>query len=181
MGFLESIFFRNWPRPLEGGRRPDLTLDLKAGALGEIKLYGSSEKLKENLGPPASWSQWHSHGRWHYPELGIWFEASKQGIIEGINLEVREGNIYDHCPGWKARWQAWNGSIWFPAGPKLSALTVKQGDFLKLVGEPDNRDDDPEGPEFMYCEPPRFTDVGFDVEFTSTGDLLELTVYALRD
>jgi hypothetical protein len=66
-------------------------------------------------------------------------------------------------------------------GNSLSALTAKKEDFIKLVGEPDDRDDDPEGPEFYYCESPRFKDFGFDVEFTHRGELSGLELYSLRD
>lgn len=180
MGIMERLFFRNWPQPHTGGVLLDLNLDLTAGALGQFTINGSAEKLKELLGAPASWSRWKYRQQWHYPELGVWFDTSKEGILEGINLVIREEALYASCPGWIVRWKPWSGSIRFEKGNRIPALAAKKEDFIKLVGEPEDRDDDPENPEFMYSDSPRFKDFGFDVDFTPKGELSGLDIYSTR-
>jgi hypothetical protein len=150
MGLMEKIFFRNWPPPHASGMLFDLNLDLVTGALGQFFINGRVEKLKEGLGAPAHWKSWKYKQRWHYPERGVWFASSKEGILERINLIIRDEANYPICPGWKELWKPWAGSIRLGRGNSLSALTAKKEDFIKLVGEPDDRDDDPEGPEFYY-------------------------------
>jgi len=179
MGLLEKIFFRDWPQPHKAGLLLDLTLDLSAGALGPFSINGSDGQLKELLGAPANWKRWKNSQQWHYPELGIWFDSSKDGILEGINLIVREEGLYEICPGWKERWKPWSGSIRFERG-SVPALSATKDDFIKLVGEPDERDDDPEDPEFTYSDSPRFKDFCFDVELTPKGELSGLDIYSTR-
>src|SRR5690348_3224347 len=180
MGLLENIFFRDWPRPLETGSLPDLTLDLNGAALGPFAIDHFTQKLKDRLGPPANWRRWKNKRQWHYPELGMWFESSKEGELEMINLIVREENNYAICPGWIERWKPWSGSIRFQSGDILPALSAKSDDFIKWAGDPDDRYDDKDEHEFYYCEEPRFTNFGFDVEFTSTGELSGLEIYSQR-
>ncbi len=181
MGLMEKLFFRNWPRPLDTRGRPDLALDLYTGAVGSFQVNSKAESLKEKLGPPASWNRWRNRGAWHYPELGIWFETSKAGMIESIHLVSREGDQYEYCPGWKGLWKPWTGSIRFPDGTRVPALDVKPDHFISYAGEPDQRDDDPDGNEFIYCDPPRFSNFGFDVEFTAGGEFSGLELYSTRD
>jgi hypothetical protein len=180
MGLLEKIFFRDWPQPHKGGLLLDLTLDLSAGALGQFSINGSTGKLKELLGAPANWKRWKYRQQWHYPEFGVWFDSSKEGILEGIYIIVREEASYSICPGWKERLKPWTGTIRFERGNRLSALAATKEDFIKLVGEPEERDDDPEDPEFMYTDSTRFRDFGFDVEFTAKGELSGLDIYSTR-
>jgi hypothetical protein len=181
MGLLEKIFFRDWPRPLETRSAPDLSLDLVSKSLGPFTIDKSAESLKERLGPPANWRVWKNKRRWHYPELGVWFESSKDGVLERISLSVREESSYANCPGWTERWKPWSGSIRFPSGDILPALTTKLDDFIKFAGEPDDRYDDEEEHELYYCEEPRFCDYGFDVDFTVAGELSALELYSQRE
>lgn len=78
MGLLEKIFFRDWPQPHSGGLLLDLTLDLSAGALGQFCVNGSDRNLRDLLGAPANWKRWTYRQQWHYPELGVWFDSSKE-------------------------------------------------------------------------------------------------------
>lgn len=181
MGLMEKIFFRDWPRPLETRSAPDLDLDLATKSLGPFMIDKSAQTLKERLGPPANWRVWKNKRRWHYPELGVWFESSKEGMLERINVIVREEASYSICPGWIERWKPWAGSIRFQSGDTLPASAAKLDDFIKFAGQPDDRYDGETEHDLYYCEEPRFMDFGFDVEFTIEGELSGLELYTQRD
>jgi hypothetical protein len=174
MGLLESIFFRDWPRPLEMKGPPDLTLDLKGAALGAFRIDAPVDRIKERFGPPASWKRLR-HGEWVYPRLGVCFDVEKDRIA--TFYVVARGPELTALRPWQKEWKAWTGTILFPDGFRAPGLEVKVEDFLQHAGQPSDRDDDSEGPVLTYAEHPNFPDLFIEVDFTPAGELasLELT------
>ncbi len=146
--------------------------------MGSFQLGAATEILKERLGPPVRWRAWWTFGDWHYPHLGVRFETG-HGKIEEITLVVREGNKWGFLPGREEGWRSSSGLLRFPDGSKASPLEVSPGDFVKHVGEPDDREDDEVEIVLDYEKAVRLS--GFSAEFAPQGELTTLRLYSTRD
>jgi len=175
MGLQEWLFFRNWPRPRQGGGPPDLNLDIAKRTLGIFKEDTLVETLKERLGPPVSWSRMRHQRQWVYPDLGVIFE-SECGLIVEYLVVTRQPEL-SPLRKWQGLWQAWSGSIAFPDGFRRQGLEIRLDDFLKHLEEPTDRDDeDGEGTTLVYSLTKQLPDIDLEVEFTPEGELRNLDI-----
>lgn len=176
MGLLETIFFRNWPRPRHSGDRHDLTLDLARGALGAFRLGVPVQLLKERLGPPVSWHHLRKSGRWLYPELGIIFESARDRI-DAFSVITRRPE-WSSFQKWQNIWRPWAGTLRFPDGFKTCTKDIRLAAFLEHAGRPTNQEQEEEDVLLQYSDSPKFRHIAFDVEFTLQGDLISLYLWS---
>ncbi len=136
MGWWDALCFRGWPRPEQPASR---MLDLTRPGLCGIPLGAATQRLREELGAPASYWAWR-RGLWLYPAWGLRFDAPGNEEVEGLYVVLRRPEQAAIAPA-RVRWHSFPGQVLLP-DQRVLASELERGGLEKALGQPDRLEEE---------------------------------------
>ncbi|MDC0707052.1 hypothetical protein POL68_01075 [Stigmatella sp. ncwal1] len=134
MGWVESLIFRDWPRP---GHPSQHVVDLLKPRVCGLPLGAAAAQVRETLGAPASWRE-KRRGCWAYPSWGLRVDVPADRELDSFSIAL--SHSHQGLTASRLPWQPFSGQLLLP-GRSVPASRVTPLDFETALSTPATREE----------------------------------------